>query len=296
MSWSQDKLVAADRLIYRGHLIKVGIFRCSADDACFPLSESIDNNVLVFACRPVWFRRNCPDYRFVEPGGILFHRAGSSIERRVFPGAEDHAYWFAIRPDVFAELLHTHGIAADKIVDAIPSSPMLRLQIASLIGQVRDGQRDSLNVESKTLSMLERACSFISGLDEPNHHFGCRATTTRRRRKVVNKTRAFVAANLSRSIGLDEIACEVGVSTYHLCRTFKAMMGLSIHDYRLKQRLGMVIDRLTMDGPDSLTRLALDAGFSSHSHLTRRFRATLGLPPSSLRNRYRGSCVTVQSM
>ena len=43
--------------------------------------------------------------------------------------------------------------------------------------------------------------------------------------------------------------------------------------------------RIILDGCDDLTALALDLGFSSHSHFTDAFRRRFGMAPSSLRTR-----------
>lgn len=46
------------------------------------------------------------------------------------------------------------------------------------------------------------------------------------------------------------------------------------------------LERLA-EGADSLSRLALDLGFSSHSHFTTLFHRVFGVPPSVLKRRRR---------
>ena len=71
---------------------------------------------------------------------------------------------------------------------------------------------------------------------------------------------------------------------FHLTRVFRWRTGSSIHDYRTRLRLAAAMRRLE-DTDAPLTRLALDLGFSSHAHFTRRFRALTGMSPSQFRAR-----------
>lgn len=72
------------------------------------------------------------------------------------------------------------------------------------------------------------------------------------------------------------------LSPFHLCRVFRQMVGISLCDYVLHERLAHCLESV-LDGGDDLTPIALDAGFSSHSHFTARFRGFSGCTPAALR-------------
>ena len=78
MPWSHDQLTAVDTLLFKSKRVKVGRFACRADHPCFPISESLDNDVFVMPKRSVWVQRDDSEYHFVEPGAILMHRAGQT--------------------------------------------------------------------------------------------------------------------------------------------------------------------------------------------------------------------------
>jgi transcriptional regulator GlxA family with amidase domain len=60
------------------------------------------------------------------------------------------------------------------------------------------------------------------------------------------------------------------------------MAGTSIYDYVLRERLARTLEAV-LDCGDDLTMIALDAGFSSHSHFTARFKSVFGCAPAALR-------------
>ena len=85
---------------------------------------------------------------------------------------------------------------------------------------------------------------------------------------------------------LDDLARYAGSSPYRLCRIFRAHTGQSIRAYRSQLRLRAAFDRL-LQGAD-ITDLALELGFSSHSHFTAAFRSRFGTSPSRLRAEFAG--------
>jgi AraC-like DNA-binding protein len=78
------------------------------------------------------------------------------------------------------------------------------------------------------------------------------------------------------------VAAAVGASPFHLSRVFKRATGQSLTEYRTALRVRFAIDQIA-DGADDLSRLAVEAGFYDHAHMTNTFRRRLGSPPSVLR-------------
>ena len=80
---------------------------------------------------------------------------------------------------------------------------------------------------------------------------------------------------------LAEIAAAIGTSPFHLCRSFRRATGTTLHEYRNQLRLRSALDRL--EAADDLSQLALELGYSSHSHFTAAFRRSFGFTPSMAR-------------
>jgi AraC family transcriptional regulator len=96
-------------------------------------------------------------------------------------------------------------------------------------------------------------------------------------RRVIERMR-----NLDSKLSLNVLAKESGYSRVHFLRMFRAATGYAPHNYLLKLRVDRVRELLA-SSTLSLTEIALECGFSSHSHLTRVFRQILGATPSEYR-------------
>lgn len=110
-----------------------------------------------------------------------------------------------------------------------------------------------------------------------------RAPTKQRHRQIAEEAKLELAASLKGSVGLQELGRKLGQSPFHLARIFRQETGYSLHEYRQQLRLRMGLERLH-DSAGSLTALALDLGFVSHSHFTTAFRREFGMPPSAVNN------------
>jgi AraC family transcriptional regulator len=100
---------------------------------------------------------------------------------------------------------------------------------------------------------------------------------TRILKRVVDKMQV-----LDDELSLESLAQESGYSRVHFVRMFRAATGRSPHNYLLNLRIERARELLSNPAL-SLTDIALDCGFSSHSHLTRVFRQFLGVTPSECR-------------
>jgi AraC-like DNA-binding protein len=99
--------------------------------------------------------------------------------------------------------------------------------------------------------------------------------------RLVERAKTYLAAELGRSITLAEVARAAGASPGYLTELFRAVEGLPLHAYLNALRLSRALTELP--AADDLTELALDLGFSSHSHFSARFRRAFGLTPSEFR-------------
>ena len=98
----------------------------------------------------------------------------------------------------------------------------------------------------------------------------------------VEAAKCYLAARLGESIALGDVARAAHASPFHLARMFRQRTGVPIHRYLTRLRLRASLERLA-DGATDLTALALELGFSSHSHFASAFREEFGRTPSEVR-------------
>ena len=100
--------------------------------------------------------------------------------------------------------------------------------------------------------------------------------------RVVDLAKQFLHARLDHPLSLDEVAHAVQVSGAYLTDAFTRSEGMPLFRYRMRLRL----NRALVDLPScvDLTRLALDLGFSSHSHFSTTFKSFFGISPSAFRS------------
>src|SRR5262245_42767951 len=109
-----------------------------------------------------------------------------------------------------------------------------------------------------------------------------RCPTSRSTRGLIARTKKFLEATFADRLRLADIAEAVGASPAYLTDVFSRVEGVPLHRYLMQLRLARALVEL----PDAhdITTLALNLGFSSHSHFTSSFRRTFGCTPSQYRN------------
>lgn len=96
--------------------------------------------------------------------------------------------------------------------------------------------------------------------------------------------RDFIHENSLEPLGMATIAKAVGRHEIHLAREFRRYFGMSVGVYIRKLRIEHAA-HLLHEPEMTISEVALDSGFASHSHLCREFKAQFGVTPSQFRTR-----------
>jgi AraC-like DNA-binding protein len=121
------------------------------------------------------------------------------------------------------------------------------------------------------------------GLQRPRRRHGTDADHADR----AEAAKTYLASRLGERVTLDEVARAVHASPFHFARLFQRRSGIPVHRYLTQLRLRASLEHLA-DGANDLTALALELGFSSHSHFTDNFRREFGRSPSEVRRQATG--------
>ena len=98
---------------------------------------------------------------------------------------------------------------------------------------------------------------------------------------AVTRARDYLAAHVDQPVDLKTLAGVAGLSGYHLIRVFRKATGLSPHAWLVDRRVHLAAQLIRAGEPLSL--VAGRCGFSDQSHLTRLFKARLGVTPGQYR-------------
>jgi AraC family transcriptional regulator len=96
--------------------------------------------------------------------------------------------------------------------------------------------------------------------------------------------REFLHENADASFSMARVAQAAGRHEIHVAREFRRFYGTSVGAYLRRLRTEKAAQLLAAT-QQTITDIALDCGFASHSHLCREFKARFGVTPSRYRAR-----------
>lgn len=94
------------------------------------------------------------------------------------------------------------------------------------------------------------------------------------------KVLEYIHDHLNEDLLLEDLAAVAGFSPYHFHRIFKGFVGVSVAQYVRQLRMAEAVRRLR-DGSQSITEIALEAGYQTPSAFTKAFKKLLGVSPSA---------------
>jgi AraC-like DNA-binding protein len=94
---------------------------------------------------------------------------------------------------------------------------------------------------------------------------------------AVEFAKDYLATHYAERVRVDVLAKLAGIDPFQLIRAFRRTLGITPHAYLRQIRVSRA--RRMMRRGTSISTVALSAGFSDHSHLTRVFKDVVGVPP-----------------
>jgi|SRR6516162_8286226 len=275
-----------DRVVFDSGLVRIGTFRCHPGHPSFHDSGPTQNYCFVFPRTAVEIQHEHGPAFVANPNVVSLYNSGQSYWRNAISPEGDRADWYGVESELVRDVVRGFDSRVDDrperlflLTHAWTDPPTYLLQ-RNLFTRVTAGKAvEPLAVEEIVVDLLSRVIR--SG------YKGQRPTDlseiNSKHRTTVHDIEAILSRRPQEHVSLRGIAREVGLSVYHVCRLFQRVTGTRLHQYRLQLRLRAALGEV-LESRRPLTEIALDAGFSSHSHFTDCFHHQFGATPSFVRS------------
>lgn len=274
-------------ILFDSEVATVGRWRCPVSHPLFKDSGPARRYLFCFPRTSVWIQHDGGQPFVADPNTVTYYNQGQVYRRMELSERGDRGDWFAIAPQVIADLLAEWDPSARDRQDRPftfshgPCDADTYLLQRSVFEHVtREPSPDTLFVEESVLHVLSRTAALAYAAAGAQKI----APGRRRARDLAEAARAVVASRFDEPLSLPIIARLVDTSVFHLARVFRGMTGTTLHAYRNQLRLRSALERIADPGSDLLS-VAIDLGYSSHSHFSEAFRRTFNATPSALRGR-----------
>lgn len=217
------------------------------------------------------------DYAPVEPGDLMLFKPGDVYDLRIEPAEEPvkaSGDYFIMSTGPGMDEWWASRSRPTKV--KIAEDAKLIAQWHQLIGEKRrlDGGDPRLTtlLMQALLLMLDRA------IDEAPSARSSSAFHAIRMRN-------YIEANATRSIRLEDVAGDAGLSVSRAVHLFKEHYGTSVIGYAQQIRMAHALE-LLHHSPLSLEQIAAETGLGSYAYFHRMFRAQHGISPGAYRKKH----------
>ena len=270
-------LYPVETLVFQSDVAVFAKFRCPAEHPLFRDSGPCRNHVFAFPRTSTEIQHEGGP-RFVGgPNTISIYNRGQHYTRTKL-SEMDASDWFTVADDLLIDAVAVWdpGVrdrpSRPFRMASLPADPQIYVEQRALFESAQILEREEVE---------ERVLKILGLLLKTAHGRGARRS---RMHDAIEEAKRIVDGDPSGNVPLRRLAAAVETSPFQLCRSFRASTGMTITGYRHALRLRRALDRLR-DQRTDLTELALDLGFSSHSHFTFAFRRQFGITPSAYRAR-----------
>jgi AraC-like DNA-binding protein len=266
----------------------VGRFEVTPRHPDFARAGQPRRHEFVFPRTSVWIEHPGQRPFVADPTTVTFYNRQETFSRRALNPAGDRCDWYAFEPGTLDGIVRgldpwiadrpdrpfrfTHG----------PSDPVAYARQRLVSRHVaRAPAVDPLFVEEEMVAVLRRILLHAYARERARTEAAARP---REAAEIVDRVRAHALAHLGERLTLSRLAAVAGCTPFHLCRAARTATGSTLHAWLVRLRLQVSLEHVAEPRSD-LTAVALDHGFSSHSHFSEAFRRAFGIPPSEFRRR-----------
>lgn len=274
--------------LYESPIVSVRDYRCRGGPAA---EEYADANSVVLMRQGVFCKHLGRQAITADVNQAVFFSQGS-IYRISHPAdCGDRGTVFALAPHILSDILRE----LDPAIDDHPERPFSFVtgpcdssvfwQHRELVQRLEAAHTDALDplwVDVTALRLIAEVLETAFARHGAPRKRRRNSTETNHADRV-ETAKTYLASRLGERITLDDVAGAVYASPFHFARVFQQQTGVPVHRCLMQLRLRAALERLA-DGANDLAVLALDLGFSSHSHFADAFAREFGRAPSDVRH------------
>jgi AraC family transcriptional regulator len=253
-----------------GRLVQVFDVCCSTERSQFGASRSPDDVQIVLPRRGVFLVERRRAVTAVDTNTVLVLQSGEHY-RFSHPVLGGHDSTIFVLP---SDLLASAFGGKHRFQGMLSSRDQLVIHLIRRM--LVDEATTQLEGEERCMFLLRTLAERVANVAATESRLGPG------QRLRVQRARALLASDPTRSWSLASLARAVESSPFHLARQFRSVTGETISRYLLRLRLAIAVERLA-EGEGNLMKLACELGFAHHSHFGARFRSVFDATPSQVR-------------
>jgi AraC-like DNA-binding protein len=264
-------LKPVESLVFRGDVVAFGKFRCPSTHPMYRDSGPCSHHTFVYPRTATAIRHENGAWFVGSPNTASLYNQNQIYTRSKIDDL-DASDWFVIADDILFDAVRSFDS------DSRPDRPFALTHVPVDAGTYAAQRRlfdhaddlEAFEIEESVLRVFGRLLRTAHGHPK-----------SMRRRDAVEEVKRAIALAPSRLIPFRELARSVECSPFELCRQFRRETGFTLTQFRHSIRLRMALELLRSHR--GLTEIALDLGYTSHSHFTAAFRNYFGITPSRYR-------------
>jgi AraC-like DNA-binding protein len=178
-------------------------------------------------------------------------------------------------PQTSIVLTASNDAFADELTNAntVRACQVVEPKVIAALHRFNESTKDALATEESLVNCMTEVLHPRESLSGNVHSVSLVA------KRATLKAREYLAVNFAENFSLADIARASCASPFHLSRSFRLRYGVPLFAFRERLRLAMALRALKSRNRD-LSTLALDLGYTSHSHFGAAFKRAFGMSPS----------------
>jgi AraC-like DNA-binding protein len=262
-----------DTVLFQSNLFKIGNFVINPDDPEFHRKGLIENPLIVFPKNTILIQHQHKDPFVADTTLINLYNKQQEYQRFSMNGKGDDCHWVELSNELLQQIKtpNSKNVFCSQNINCDSKTFLLAYKIFK---HICNKNTQPLKVEECIIEVLNKI-HLVSNIRKNN------SLSKLNHIKLVERIKINIHNNIANNQLLTEISSDVFSSPFHISRVFKQVTGIGIHQFRNQIRLKSVFTKIHQ-GEGDLANLALNHGFSSHSHLSFEFKKYFGFTPSSL--------------